>query len=281
MSITIFFVVILAALLHAVWNSIVKGGEDKGLNMTGVVLGHVPIATLFLFFVPAPAPESWPYIISGLFFHAGYQLFLLQSYRMGDLTQVYPIARGTAPLLVALVSVLFLGVVLKPMDQLAILVIAIGILSLTLVRQQDGLRNVNAAWFAFFTGCFIAAYSLNDGTGARLAGTAIGFYAWLGIGNAIVWIILMSIINPNTLRLLPKQGKRVFFIGGSASFIAYTLVIWAFTQAPIALVTALRETSIIFALLIGTFFLREQLNVTKVFSTMVTLLGAILMRFSK
>ncbi len=281
MSITIFCIVIFAALLHAVWNSIVKGGKDKGLNMTGVVLGHVPIALLSLLFVPAPAPESWPYIVLSLFFHAGYQLFLLQSYRVGDLTQVYPIARGTAPLLVAIVSILFLGVVLRPIDQLAILVIAVGILSLSIVRQQDGLRNVNAAWLAFFTGCFIAAYSLNDGIGARLAGTAIGFYAWLGIANAIVWVIIMSFINPNVLKILPRQGKRVFFIGGSASFIAYTLVVWAFTQAPIALVTALRETSIIFALLIGTFFLREKLNLAKVFSTMVTLLGAILMRFSK
>lgn len=281
MSITIFCVVIFAALLHAVWNSIVKGGKNKGLNMTGVVLGHVPIASLSLLFVPSPAPESWPYIIASLFFHTGYQLLLLQSYRLGDLTQVYPIARGTAPLLVALVSILFLGVVLRPIDQLAILIIVAGVLSLSIVRQQDGLRNVNAAWFAFLTGCFIAAYSLNDGIGARLAGTAIGFYAWLGIGNAIVWCIIMSFINPSVLKTLPRQGKRVFFIGGSASFIAYTLVVWAFTQAPIALVTALRETSIIFALLIGTFFLREQLNLTKVFSTMVTLLGAVLMRFSK
>lgn len=280
MSITVFFAVILAALLHAVWNSIVKGGEDKALNMTGVVLGHLPISFFFLFFVPQPMPESWPYIISGLVFHAGYQLLLLQSYRLGDLTQVYPVARGTAPLLVVMVSVLFLGVSLRPIDQLSIVIIGAGILSLGLIRHQNGLRNSHAAWFAFFTGCFIAAYSLNDGTGARLAGTAIGFYCWLAIGNAIIWLIIMGLTNPEVLKALPRKGKQVFFVGGSASFIAYTLVIWSFTQAPIALVTALREISIVFALLIGAFFLGEKLNIAKVFSAMMILLGAMLMRFS-
>jgi len=213
--------------------------------------------------------------------HIGYQLFLLNSYRIGDLTQVYPIARGTAPILVALVSVFILGVTLSPSQLLPVLMIAIGIMSLSLVRQRDGLRNPRAAALAFVTGCFIAGYSLNDGLGAREAGTAIGFYAWLSLVNAVLFALIMRITKPGLLTRVPTEGRRAFLLGGPASFAAYALVVWAFTQAPIALVTALRETSIIVALIIGVFFLKERLDLAKVASTAITLTGAILLRFAK
>lgn len=280
MSLTVFAAVIAAAALHAVWNALAKGGDDKHLNMTAVVLGHLPIALVLLAIVPTPAPASWPYLLGGILLHTGYQLFLLAAYRVGDLTQVYPIARGTAPLIVAGVSIIFLGVELAPLEIIAVLTIAAGILSLALVRQHDGLRNAKASLLAFVTGCFIASYSLVDGSGARLAGTALGFYAWLSIGNAILVAAYMAAVRPGLLSRLPTAG-RTFIVGGSASFIAYALVIWAFTQAPIALVTALRETSIIFALVIGVWFLKERLDLGKVFATFVTLLGAALLRASK
>jgi drug/metabolite transporter (DMT)-like permease len=268
-------------MLHAVWNAVVKGGRDKHLGMTAVVLGHTPMAILALPFVPAPAIESWPYLAAGIALHLGYQLFLLTSYRIGDLTQVYPIARGTAPMLVAGVSVVFLGVELSSGELTAVLMIGAGIMSLSLVRQKDGLRNGRAAAMAFATGCFIAGYSLVDGLGARQAGTAIGFYAWLTIVNALLFALIMSVVRPGLLRRLPSEAAPAMIFGGSASFIAYALVIWSFTHAPIALVTALRETSIIFALLIGVVFLKEKLDLAKLFSTVVTLSGAILLRYSR
>jgi drug/metabolite transporter (DMT)-like permease len=281
MSGTVFIAVLTAALLHASWNALVKGGADKRLNMAGVVIGHVPAALLVLCFVPAPDPASYPYLLAGMLLHFGYQWFLLASYKIGDLTQVYPIARGSAPLLVALVSVAFLGVTLARIELLAILIIAAGILSIALVRGADGLRNRNAALLALITGCFIASYSLVDGLGARQAGTALGFYAWLGIANSIVFAIYLGVTTPQTLRDLPGKGRMVFLVGGTASFAAYALVIWSFTQAPIALVTALRETSIIFALLMGVGLMGERLSLGKVLSTMVTLLGVALLRFSR
>ncbi|MEM8750243.1 MAG: DMT family transporter [Pseudomonadota bacterium] len=281
MTLTVFIAVIGAAVLHALWNALVKGGADKDLNMAAVVIGHAPLALLLLPFAPIPAAASMPYLFAGLMLHFGYQLFLLRSYRLGDLTQVYPIARGTAPLIVAGVSVLYLGVDLRPIELLAVLIIAAGIMSMSLVRRSDGLRNGSASGFAFVTGCFIAGYSLVDGLGARAAGTAVGYYGWLTIGNALVFVIFLALRNPDVLRRLPRDGKRVFAIGGSASFIAYAIVTWAFTQAPIALVTALRETSIVFALLIGVFFLKERLNLAKVVSTMVTLFGAALLRMAR
>jgi len=277
----VFIAVLTAALLHAAWNGLVKGGADKHLAMAAVVLGHMPLAVLILPFVPSPDPASWPYLAVGIGLHVGYQLFLLNSYRFGDLTQVYPIARGTAPLLVAGISILFLGVELEAIEMLAVLTIGVGIISLSLTRQQSGGRNMQAALLAFVTGCFIAAYSLVDGTGARLAGTALGFYGWLAIGNGLVFAVFTAIKSPGLLAQIPLRAKRVFAFGGGASFAAYALVTWSFTQAPIALVTALREVSIIFALLIGVFFLGEKLNLAKVFSTAVTLLGAILLRFAR
>lgn len=277
----VFLAVIGAAVLHATWNALVKSGDDKTLSMAAIVIGHIPLAMLALPFVPLPASESLPYLFTGMLLHFGYQMFLLKSYQIGDLTQVYPIARGSAPLIVALVSVVFLGVQLNALEVVAILIIGTGIISLTLVRRSDGVQNWNAAAVALITGGFIASYSLVDGLGARLAGTSLGFYCWLSIGNAFLMSAYLALRSPKTLRALPQQGKLMLFLGGGASFVAYAIVTWAFTQAPIALVTALRETSIVFALLIGVFFLKEPLSLLKVFSTMTTLLGAILLRFAR
>ncbi|MDH3738616.1 MAG: DMT family transporter [Alphaproteobacteria bacterium] len=281
MEFAVFIAVIAAAVLHAVWNAVIKSGSDKHLGMTALVLGHAPIALIVALFAPTPDAASWPFLAAGIALHVGYQLFLLTSYRFGDLTQVYPIARGTAPILVAGVSVVFLGVALSGSEMLAILMIAVGVMSLSLVRQRDGLRNSRAAMLAFTTGCFIAGYSLVDGLGARQAGTALGFYAWLSLANAIIFALIMAIAKPGLIRRVRVEAVPTFLLGGGASYLAYGLVIWAFTQAPIALVTALRETSIVFALLIGVFFLKERLDLAKVVSTVVTLSGAILLRFAR
>jgi len=281
MSPTVFFAVIGAALLHASWNALVKGGADKLLGICAVIIGHVPFAVVCLMFVPAPHPESWTLLGAGILLHTGYQFFLLNSYKLGDLTQVYPIARGSAPLLVALFSVLVLQVQLSKIELIAVAIIGIGILSLGLVRKKDGQRNPAAAISALITGCFIASYSLVDGTGARLAGTSVGFYSWLSIANGIIMSIYALAVRPTILKQLVSSHLTLFMVGGGASFIAYATVTWAFTQAPIALVTALRETSIVFALLIGVFFLKERIDIVKVFSTFTTLVGALLLRFGK
>ncbi|WP_298261804.1 DMT family transporter [uncultured Litoreibacter sp.] len=281
MSLLVFFAVISAAVLHAIWNALVRGGADKRLNMAGVVIGHLPLGIVALLLAPSPEPASYPYLFAGIALHFGYQWFLLGSYKIGELTQVYPIARGIAPLLVAAVSLLFLGVDLSGLEMLAIATIAAGILSISLVRGTDGLRHGKATGMALVTGCFIASYSLVDGMGARLSGSPIGYYAWLGIANAVIFAGFMAATTPQVLRDLPTKGMKVFLVGGSASFVAYSLVIWAFTQSSIALVTALRETSIIFALLIGVMWMGERLSLGKVLSTMITVVGVILLRASR
>ena len=134
---------------------------------------------------------------------------------------------------------------------------------------------------ALVTGGFIASYSLVDGLGARIAGTSLGFYSWLSVGNGCLMILFLAVRSPDTLKKLPRQGLPMLVVGGGASFVAYALVTWSFSQAPIAMVTALRETSIVFALLIGVFFLKERLSLIKVFSTMTTLIGVVLLRFAR
>ena len=277
----VIFTTLLAAILHATWNAMAKGAADKYLSMAGVIIGHLPFAVVALFFVPAPDPACWPYLLGSLVLHFGYQLFLLNSYRIGDLTQVYPVARGIAPLIVAVVSVSILGVVLGWVEIVAIVLIGAGLLSLGLVRGQSGERNPKAMALAVGTGCFIAAYSLVDGLGARVAGTAVGFYSWAAIGNAFVFATFLRLRKPGVVGRLWGEGRFVLIVGGAASYAAYALVVWGFMQAPIALVTALRETSIIFALFIGVVFMKERLDLMKVGATFVTIAGAILLRFAR
>lgn len=280
MSLTVFLVVLLAAMLHALWNALVKGGGDKGVSMAAVVIGQGLFGLLALPFAPAPDIACWPFLLGGVALHLGYQTFLLAAYRVGDLTQVYPIARGVAPMLVAAVSTIFLGVHLSALETLAVAVIAIGVASLGLTGRSDGALNGQAALLAVVTGGFIAAYSMLDGLGARVAGTPLGFYGWLAALNAVGFILFAVIRRPG---LVTKglRARRTLVIGGGASFTAYALVVFAFTEAPIALVTALRETSIVFALGIGVIVLKEPVNFAKVTATAVTLAGAALLRFSK
>ncbi len=281
MSFTVMIIVLTAALLHATWNFLVKSTDDKHRSMCAVVLGHTPFAVAALIFAPLPNHASIPYIVAGAVLHVGYQLFLLASYRIGDLSHVYPLARGVAPLIVAGVSVTLLGVHLAWLELTAVIIIGTGIMSLALVRRSDGLRNGRAAFLAIITGVFIASYSLVDGLGAREAGTALGFYGWLSAMNAVLFAAIMRVVRPGIVKKVVCRDWRLALGGGGASFLAYAMVTWAFTVAPIPLVTALRETSIVFALLLGVIVLKERLDPMKVLATLCTLLGVGLLRIHR
>jgi drug/metabolite transporter (DMT)-like permease len=278
MSLWVMMVVLFAALLHASWNFLVKRTGDQHQRMSAVVIGHTPFAAAALCLAPLPSLDALPFLLSGAVLHVGYQLFLLASYRIGDLSQVYPLARGVAPLMVTGVSVTLLGLRLSGAELTAVGVIAAGIMSLAMVRRSDGLRNGPAAGLAVVTGGFIAGYSLVDGLGARAAGTALGYYGCLSILNAVVFAVIMRVMRPGVVRRVVALDWRFSLIAGGASFLAYAMATWAFTVAPIALVTALRETSIIFALLLGVVVLKERMDLLKVLATACTLVGIGLMR---
>lgn len=281
MTTSVFCIVLLAAVIHAGWNAAIKASGDKAHAMLGLVAGHAPFAVLALMFAPWPALASWPYVVAGAVMHVGYQLFLMRSYRDGDLTQVYPIARGVAPLLTALLSVWLVGEHLGGRAWVGIAAIAIGLSSLVAVRRGDGIWDARSAGSALIAGAFTAAYSITDGLGARTAGSALGFYAVLSLLNAVLMTALMEWRRPGLMASVVRRRPWRSLAAGGASFTAFSLVVWAFTQAPIALVSALRETSVIFALLIGVVVLKERLNLAKVVATAMTTAGALLVKVAR
>ena len=279
MPLNIFLAIILAAFLHAVWNAMVKNEDNKYLAVTAIVLGHVPVSVLIILLTPIPSVESIPFIILSALLHIGYEWYLLSAYRFGDLTKVYPIARGTAPILITIVSLIFLGIALSNFEILGIIIISLGILSLSL-QGAKGIKNRSAVIYALVTGFFIMGYSITDGYGARVSNSFLSYMGWSFILNAIIFPIILKINNKSEIITKTfKEGKKIFFIGGTLSYIVYGIVIWAFTQAPIALVAALRETSIIIALLIGIFFLKEKFTFLKAMATFIIFFGVVLLKF--
>ena len=271
-----FLIIIFAAILHASWNALVKSGSDKRLQMTAIALGHLPFAPLAIYWSPALDFDCLPNLILGAVFHFGYQYYLVESYKKGDLSQVYPIARASAPLIVTLISLLILDVNLGVSELIGVALIASGLVA------TSGLHSKKvpsaAVKSALITGCFIAAYSLTDGYGGRIGGSPVAFYGWLAIINGFVWLVYILLVSPTSIPKMFGSAKWVFLGGGFASFLAYSSIMYAFSQAPIAIVMALRETSIIFALLLGIFFLKEKITCSKLVGTGLTLLGIIILR---
>lgn len=281
MPLQVFAAVILAALLHAVWNALLKTETDKHAGAVAVAIGGVPLALASLFYAGLPARESWPLVASSAVIHVVYYLCLLNAYRAADFTQVYPIARGAAPVLTAVFGTAILGEVLSPMQSAAVLTIACGVMSLVFAgRGARAMTRAGLGW-AFATSAVIATYSLNDGAGARLAGNSFAFYGASATLNCVLLCLVMRFLKPGSIRRSLTLGRRALLVGGPVSFVAYALVTWAFSQAPIAAVSALREVSIVFAVLIGTFVLKERMNWRRIVSTFVTLGGVVLLRAAK
>jgi len=285
MDINVFLAVIFAAFLHALWNSMVKSHIDKHVAVAAIVLGHVPASLIIIFLLPMPAIESLSYIIASALIHQGYQWFLLTAYRYGDYTRVYPIARGTGPVVVTIVLLLFFGVKLNVYELLGIITISIGILSISTQDRHSFFpwitrKNTKAIGFALLTGLFVGGYSIVDGYGARISFSPLSFMGWSFLLNALIFPILLSVMNqPNVVKKVFSEAKLLFWFGGTISFIVYAIVVWGFTQAPIPLVSALRETSVIIALLIGTIFLKERFTILKALSILVIFVGVILLKF--
>ena len=186
---------------------------------------------------------------------------------------------GTGPTLVTIISLIFLGVVLSNFETLGILIICLGIFVLAF-QDIDVLKNRKAVLYAFLTGFFIMSYSVIDGYGARASFSPLSYIGWSFILNAAIFPILLIYKNKaRTILKIAKEGKKIFFIGGTISYMVYAIVVWSFTQAPIPLVVALRETSIIFALLIGFFVLKEKFTLLKTAAVLTIFFGVVLLKF--
>lgn len=256
----VFVAVLLAAILHAGWNSVVKMDVDRVSTLLLLTLVQAGIAVALLPFVAQPATDAWTWILASAALHVGYKIFLTQAYAHADLSQAYPLARGSAPLIVAVWSVLILGATFTPSSVAAILAISLGILLMAAKGSSSGWMRGSAIFWALGTAGFTASYTLVDGVGARIAGTSSGFILWMVIGDAVGLTAFAALTRGRTAfsALLPvwKTG----FAAGAMSLGSYWVAVWAFTQAPIALVAALRESSILFATVIAALVLSERVS---------------------
>ena len=271
----VFLIILLATVMHAVWNGMVKKHPDKVVAVSGIVFGHVPASIIAIILLPAPSVDCIPYIIASALIHQGYNWYLLSSYKIGDLTQVYPIARGFGPLVATIISILILGLVLDNLIILSICLICLGIMILGIFNQPSK-KNSKIIQYSLFTGFFIGLYSLVDGYGARVSLSAITYMSWSFILIAFLFPIVLKIKKQeNIFKNVMSRGKQIFWVGGTLSYIIYIIVVWGFTKAPIPMVGALRETSIFFSIFIGYFFLKEKITPKKIFTIILILVGVV------
>ncbi len=275
MDTNVFLIILLATVMHAVWNGMVKKHPDKVVAVSGIVFGHVPASIIAIILLPAPSVDCIPYIIASALIHQGYNWYLLSSYKIGDLTQVYPIARGFGPLVATIISILILGLVLDNLIILSICLICLGIMILGIFNQPSK-KNSKIIQYSLFTGFFIGLYSLVDGYGARVSLSAITYMSWSFILIAFLFSIFLKIKKQeNVFKNVMSRGKKIFWVGGTLSYIIYIIVVWGFTKAPIPMVGALRETSIFFSIFIGYFFLKEKITSKKIFTIILILVGVV------
>lgn len=273
-------IVLLAALLHAIWNAFVKIGEDRLIvmamfNITGLIMGWAVIP-----FVGLPAPAAWPFIIASSVLHTGYYFFLIRAYDHGDLSQIYPLARGASPILIALGAAFAAGEWLNTQAIIGLGVACAGIISLAFEKGLPWRHNTRAVLFALGTSLFIAAYTLTDGTGVRVAGEPLAYIAWLIALDGIPLIIYTAWTRRTKLSAALHRHWRIGSAAGLASTAAYGLVIWAMALAPMAMVSAVRETSVIFAALIGAVILRERFGLVRGVATVLVVAGVCMLQLS-
>jgi drug/metabolite transporter (DMT)-like permease len=279
MEILVFAAVLASAACHAGWNALLKLKLDPALSTTLVAIASGLVTVPFALITGLPNASAWPYVIASVIIHVGYYLALAEAYRHGDLGHVYPIARGTAPLVTAILAATLLGEALGAFGWSGVIVLTAGVLLLT-VRGGRGTRHLDArsVGFALMTSTTITAYTLVDGTGARVAGSAAAYSAWLFLlQGAVMTVYGLWRVGPSLGRHL--VGNWPTAVGGAVlSTTAYAIAIWAMTVAPIALVAALRETSVLFATLLSTLLLREPWLAARIAATLMVLAGALLLR---
>jgi drug/metabolite transporter (DMT)-like permease len=276
MSPVVFAAVLAAALMHASWNAVIRIGLDRFASIVLLALAQSGIAVLLLPFVPRPAAEAWPFVAGAALLHTGYKLFLIRAYAHGELSQVYPLARGTAPLLVALAGALLFGERLGPVATLAILAIGVGVV----MMAGGGVARTpwRAVAYALGTAGFTAAYTLADAAGARIAGTATGFAMWMFAADGVAMAgYALATRGPAVLATL-RPALSHGLLAGALSLGSYWIVIWAFTQAPVAMVAALRETSVLFAVLIAALVLKERVGAQRWAAALLIAGGVVAMR---
>lgn len=278
MDLLVTFAVLCAALAHAIWNAFIKTGDDHLISITGMSAGAA-LTTLVIFpFAELPDSQSWPYILASIAFHVAYMVALSQAYRYSDFSSAYPIARGTAPILVFGWSFIFLKEVLSATEMLAVFGIIVGIMVFSTRRLGEVVNDRKAIFYALLTSVFIAAYTIVDGIGVRLSGTVSGYIVWITVFEVFPLLLYTyARRGPKVFAVLSKNA-RPMFLSGMIAVSGYWVIMWAMTQAPIALVAALRETSIIIAALIGAFYFKEPSGKRRVVAAIIVCISVVILR---
>ena len=275
----VFLAVLFAAVCHAGWNALIKVGLDPLSTTTLISLGSGVVALFFLPFVGVPAWPAWPWLIASVIIHLFYFASLIESYRTGDLGQVYPIARGSAPLMTAAATTIFVGELLSPLGWGGIVALVAGVFLLSARGGRDLAKiDRRAVGFALFTALTICAYSVVDGIGGRLAGNPNAYSLWLFFGIALV--MLPYALFRDGRDVIPAMSKywRRGLLGGALQLLSYGIAIWAMTVAPIAIVATLRETSVLFGAVIAVVVLKEPLRALRIAAALLIVCGLVLIR---
>ena len=271
----VFALVLSAALIHAMWNAVVKGATDRTITFALVMAGHTVPALIAVPFLPLPDPQALPYLIASVFIHWGYYYLLVSAYKFGDLSLVYPIARGAAPLMVALSALFFINENLSLQGWAGLILVSAGIFALALFSSRQEKPFMGVA-FALATAMTIATYSVVDGVGIRATSDPFSYIAWLFILEGLVFFLIV-IPRQERLRQFSRKQLLTGLVGGVLAGLAYGLVLYAKTMAPLGMVSALRETSVIFAAMIGLFLFGEGPAKPRLLAAFIVTFGIVLL----
>ncbi len=273
MSFAIALVVLFAAFLHAFWNAVVKGAADKTIMLGLITLGHVVPGLVIVALAAPPGWAIWPYLVVSTLIHGAYFFLLNTAYRLGDLSVMYPIARGMAPVLVALGAQFWIGEILPAIAWVGVLCVSGGIMVLTR-GIFSGALPLPGLLAALGTAVMIAAYTLVDGVGIRLSEDAIGYIGYLFVAEIVVAATIFT-GRMHRLKAMPVKSILLGFLGGVISGAAYGLVLSAKTLAPLGMVSAMRETSVIFAAMIGVLWFGEGPRANRLAAAAIVAAGII------
>jgi drug/metabolite transporter (DMT)-like permease len=267
--------VLVAAVMHAAWNALVKGGNDKTVGLAAVLFVGALVGAVVVVIRPLPSDDAWPWLFGSALTHGAYYTCLLGAYRTSDLGHAYPIARGSAPVLVALASVVVLDVPLAPLELFGAALVSGGIASLALAAGSKAKRE--AVLWALATGVTIAIYTVLDGTGARRSGDPVSYAGWSFVVQLPGIFVLALVAGRARVMTYLASSWRGVFLGGVMSAGAWIIVLWAMTVIPIAHVAALRETSVIFAVALGARMLREPFGAKRMVAAVFVVAGLFLL----
>jgi drug/metabolite transporter (DMT)-like permease len=271
MQLDVTVIVLCAALFHAVWNGLVKGGKDPLLESMVISLIWIAICLILLPFLPMPALESWPFICASVIIHVCYFLLLSKTYQIGDFSAVYPIVRGLPPLIVTIICIFVIDEPLSLYGGVGVALIGAGILAL---EAGNKYRSYKLLGFAFATVLMITAYTIVDSLGARISGNSTSFLVWFSLFKSIIFVsIVFFLRNKEQCIGHIKTSWKRGLIAGVLSFSTYAIILWAVTKASIPYVSALRETSVLFSCIIAMVFLGEPFRKSRIISAILIFLG--------